>query len=65
MTLNCETASKSAELCSWLLCKGLKFKDVQLKSLKMNLVGTKFFFQKCPYFVKEGRWENRIKYVPN
>ena len=27
----------------------------------MNLVGTKFFFQKCPYFVKEGRWENKIK----
>jgi len=32
--------------------------------VKMNL-GSKFFVQKCPYFVKEGRWENRIKNVPN
>ena len=22
---------------------------------------SKFFFQKCPYFGKEGRWENEIK----
>jgi len=65
MTLNCETASKSAELCCWLLCKGLKFKDVQLIVIENEFGGTKFFFQKCPYFVKEGRWENKIKYVPN
>ena len=26
---------------------------------------SKFFFKKCPYFGKEGRWENEIKNVPN
>ena len=32
-----------------------------------NILGTKFFFQKCSYFDKEGRWENKIKMsnVPN
>ena len=26
---------------------------------------SKFFFKKCPYFGKEGRWENEIRNVPN
>ena len=30
-----------------------------------NVLGNQIFFQKCPYFGKEGRWENKIKNVPN
>ena len=26
-----------------------------------NVLGNKIFFQKCPYFDKEGRWENKVK----
>jgi len=29
-----------------------------------NELRTQLFFQKCPYFDKEGRWENKIKNVP-
>ena len=32
ITLNCHTALKSAELCCWLLCKDLKFKEKGPKS---------------------------------
>ena len=41
-----------------------KSKDMKLIVIK-NELGTQFFCQKCPYFDKEGRWENKIKNVPN
>ena len=64
MTFNCQAASKSAQLCCWFLCKGTKSRDMLLIVIK-NELGTQIFFQKCPYFIKEGRWENKIKNVPN
>ena len=61
MIFICQAASKSAELCCWLLCK---CKDMLITVIK-NELEKQIFFQKCPCFDKEGRWENKIINVPN
>ena len=63
MTFNCQAVSKSAEFMLLAPVKGSKSEDMQLIVIKIEL-RTQFFFQKCPYFDKEGRWENKIKNVP-
>ena len=41
-----------------------KSEDMKLIVIK-NELETIFFSQKCPYFDKEGRWENKIINVTN
>ena len=46
-------------------CESVKIRGYVTYSHKKLTWNTIYFSQKCPYFDKEGRWENKITNVPN